>query len=106
MTQEQHAAGQTGLVEKVLGLTQEIAFAASLYDWSRAAGLAEERSPLLMSIGAGQTPAALELIRRIQTLDATLLDNARQSRDELEAEYRSAINSSKAVRQYHQMAQL
>jgi flagellar protein FliT len=106
MTQERHAAQQTGLVEQVLGLTQEIAFAASLFDWPRAAGLAQERSPLLMSIQAEQTPAALELIRRIQELDAALLDNARESRDELGAEYRSAINSSKAVRQYHQIAQL
>ncbi|APA86249.1 flagellar protein FliT [Paraburkholderia sprentiae WSM5005] len=106
MTQERHAAQQTELVEQVLELTQKIALAASLADWPKAAGLAQERSPLLMSIDAEQTPATLHLIRRIQALDATLLDNARESRDELEAEYRTAIHSSKSVRQYHQIAQL
>ncbi|WP_233851760.1 flagellar protein FliT [Paraburkholderia sp. HD33-4] len=106
MTQERQAAQQTELVERVLGLTQQIAFAASLYDWQKAAGLAQERSPLLMSIHAEQTPAALHMIHRIQALDAALLDNARETRDELEAEYRTAVNSSKAARQYHQIAQL
>ncbi|EEA03759.1 conserved hypothetical protein [Burkholderia sp. H160] len=106
MTQERHAAQQTELVEQVLGMTQEIAFAASLFDWQRAACLAQERSPLLMSIHSEQTPEALHVIRRIQALDATLLENARESRDELEAEYQTAINSNKAVRQYHQIAQL
>ncbi|MBC8745379.1 flagellar protein FliT [Paraburkholderia sp. WC7.3g] len=106
MTQERHAAQQTELVEQVLGLTQQIAFAASLYDWQKAAGLAQQRSPLLMSIQAEQTPATLHVIRRIQALDAALLESAQESRDELEAEYRTATSSSKAVRQYHQIAQL
>lgn len=106
MTQERQATQQTELLEQVLGMTQEIALAASLYDWQRADHLAQARSPLLMSIHAEQPPEALHVIRRIQALDAALLENARESRDELQAEYQAAVNSNKALRQYHQIAQL
>jgi flagellar protein FliT len=104
MTQERGAINQTQLVEQVYELTKAIEQAARLADWQRAAEIAEERSPLLMSITAKQEPAALELIRRIQTVDHTTLADARQSRDELETEYRAAMERTKAASQYHRVA--
>ncbi|WP_144157182.1 flagellar protein FliT [Paraburkholderia sp. BCC1885] len=104
MTQEHGATQQTQLVTQVYELTKAIEHAASLADWRRAAAIAEERSPLLMSITAEQEPAALELIRRIQTVDHTTLADARQSQMELATEYRAAMDRTQSVSQYHRVA--
>lgn len=104
MTQERGATNQTQLVKEVYELTQAIEQATRLADWQRAAAIAQERSPLLMSITARQEPAALELIRRIQTVDHATMADARQSQAELEMEYRAAMDRTRAVSQYHRAA--
>jgi flagellar protein FliT len=104
MTQECGVINQTQLVKHVYELTNAIEQATHLADWQRAAELAQERSPLLMSITAEQEPAALDLIRRVQTVDHRTLADARHSQAELETEYRAAMDRSKAASQYHRVA--
>jgi hypothetical protein len=106
MTEERPTTQQTQLVKHVFALTQAIEEAASLADWQRAARLAEERSPLLMSIRREQEPASLALIDRIMTIDHAVMDEARQSRDELEVEYHAAMERSRSASKYHNIARL
>jgi flagellar protein FliT len=106
MTQERGITNQTLLVERVFELTKAIGEAASLADWRRAADIAQERSPLLMTIAAQQEPAALEMIRHIQTIDRTTLADAQHSQAALETEYRAAMDRTRAAGQYHRVALL
>ncbi|RDK01836.1 flagellar protein FliT [Paraburkholderia lacunae] len=96
---------QTTLIERLLSLTHAIQDAAALADWPEAARLTEERSPLLVSLSADQDPAALEMIRLIQAIDASVLANAQTTQVELQAEYRAAITRANAAGQYQQVAQ-
>lgn len=91
---------QKALIEQVHKLTQDIGHAAAVADWPNAARLAEERSPLLMSIGPTQDPAALALIRRIQATDAAVLDAAGTARVELQAEFNQSRRQADAASQY------
>lgn len=95
---------QTTLVRRLLSLTHAIEDAAALADWPEAARLTEERSPLLVSLTADQDPAALEMIRLIQAIDATILTNAQTTQVELQAEYRAAMTRANAAGQYQQVA--
>lgn len=106
MTEQGRATNQTQLVKQVYALTEAIEQAASLADWQQAARLAEERSPLVMSIGVQQEPVTLALIKRIQTMDDALMQEARGARAGLEMEYRAAMDRSKAASQYHRVALL
>ena len=106
MTAERNDMDQAQVVERVYELTLAIGHAASLADWQEASRLADVRSPLLMSIRAQQTAASLELIRRVQSLDNALMQDAKRSRDELETEYHAAMQRSRSASQYHRMALL
>lgn len=97
---ESFAMNQTALAERLLSMTQEIGHAASLADWPAAARLTEVRSPLLMTLSVQQEPATLETIRRIQVIDAEILENAKTAQIELEIEYDKALGRTKAARQY------
>ncbi|HZZ13164.1 MAG TPA: flagellar protein FliT [Paraburkholderia sp.] len=87
-------------VEQLLSMTQEIGRAASLADWPEAARLTEARSALLMTLSAQQEPAALEMIHKIQSIDATIVADAKATQVELEIEYGQAIGRTKAAQQY------
>ncbi|TKC89224.1 flagellar protein FliT [Trinickia terrae] len=63
-------------------LTKTIAAAVEAGDWLFASDLADERSPLLMTLGQTQTPEAIATIRAIQEIDATI---TRKTQDEREA---------------------
>ncbi len=97
---------QHALVEHVLQITEEIGHAAALADWPRAARLVQRRSPLLRSIVREQSPASLELIRKIQAMDVALAANAGKTREALQTEYRAAIDRVSAARRYQQVARL
>jgi hypothetical protein len=101
-----HNMTQTELVEHVLAITRQIEQAASLADWPEAARLTEARSPLLMSLTADQEPAALDMIRRIQAIDAALLADAAVTQNELHVEFDTAIGRAKAAGEYQRMARL
>ncbi len=106
MTAERNDMDQAQVVERVYELTLAIGHAARLADWQEASRLADVRSPLLMSIRAQQTAASFELIRRIQSLDNALMQDAKGSRDEMETEYHAAMQRSRSASQYHRMALL
>ncbi|MFP3567270.1 flagellar protein FliT [Paraburkholderia sp. SIMBA_030] len=97
---------QTELVERLLSMTQAIEQAASLADWPEAARLTEARSPLLMSLAADQEPAALDMIRRIQAIDAALLADAETTQNELHIEFEAAIGRTRAAGEYQRVARL
>ncbi|MFM0734370.1 flagellar protein FliT [Paraburkholderia sediminicola] len=97
---------QTELIERLLTMTREIEQAASLADWPEAARLTEARSPLLMSLSAEQEPTALDMIRRIQAIDAALLADAETTQNELHTEFEAAMGRTKAAGEYQRMARL
>ncbi|MFM0308347.1 flagellar protein FliT [Paraburkholderia sp. RL17-383-BIF-A] len=97
---------QPGLLARAWELTQAIEHAAAMADWPAAARLAEERSPLLMSLSASQTPDSMATIRRIQAVDAAMMTNAKTAQRELHAELQAALRSTEAAGQYEQVAQL
>ncbi|MFM0043210.1 flagellar protein FliT [Paraburkholderia sediminicola] len=97
---------QTELIERLLSMTREIEHAASLADWPEAARLTEARSPLLMSLSAEQEPAALDMIRRIQAIDAALLADAETTQNELHTEFEAAMGRTKAAGEYQRIARL
>ena len=97
---------QTELIERLLAMTREIEQAASLADWPEAARLTDARSPLLMSLSADQEPAALEMVRRIQEIDAALLADAETTQSELHTEFEAAIGRTKAAGEYQRIARL
>src|SRR5258707_735708 len=88
-------------LDRALGLTEAIEAAVSQGDWLRAAALAEERSPLLMSLQPEQTPEAIETIRRIQRIDAVVTEQARTGQDRLAAQHNVAIQRIESVSMYH-----
>jgi len=96
---------QTTLIERLLLLTHAIEDAAALANWPEAARLTEERSPLLTALTADQEPAALEMIRKIQAIDAAVLANAQTTQVELQTEYRAAMTRAEAAGLYQQVAQ-
>ncbi|RFU47466.1 flagellar protein FliT [Paraburkholderia sp. DHOC27] len=95
---------QTQLVERVFEMTQAIAEAGQIADWQKAARLAQERSPLVRSIQREQAPVALAMIRRIQAMDRSLIDDARTTQAELTAEYELATRRIKSAQQYNRVA--
>lgn len=97
---------QQALVERVYALTQSIAHAATLADWPEAARLVAERSPLLTSIGAQQDTRTLDIIKRIQALDADVLANASTTSVELKTEFGAAMSRVNAANSYQRMARL
>ncbi|HZZ01840.1 flagellar protein FliT [Paraburkholderia sp.] len=97
---------QTELIKRLLSMTREIEHAASLADWPEAARLTEARSPLLMSLSTEQEPAALDMIRRIQAIDAALLANAETTQNELHTEFEAAMGRTKAAGEYQRVARL
>ncbi|REG60382.1 protein FliT [Paraburkholderia sp. BL6669N2] len=101
-----HNLNQMELVERVLSITRQIEQAASLADWPEAARLTEMRSPLLTSLTADQEPAALDMIRQIQAIDAALLADAAVTQNELHFEFEAAIGRTKAAGEYQRMARL
>lgn len=101
-----HDMNQTELAAQVLSITRAIEQAASLADWLEAARLTEARSPLLMQLTADQEPAAMEMIREVQAIDAALLADAATTQNELHIEFEAAIGRTRAAGEYQRVAQL
>jgi flagellar protein FliT len=97
---------QAKLIEALLAKTEEIEFAATMLDWTKAAQLADERTALLHRLSPEQTPEAMESIRRIQASAATLFTRAREAQDTLQTEYRTAMGRVKNVGMYQRTASL
>lgn len=96
---EQHT-----LVSQVLAMTHDIERAARLADWAGVERLVTARKPYLMSIEAEQSPESLLMIREIQALDAAVIAESTQARDDMQVEYRNAMQRVSAARKYGQTA--
>ncbi|MFM0053760.1 flagellar protein FliT [Caballeronia grimmiae] len=95
---------QIDLLSRVWTLTEAIEHAAAIADWPTAASLAEQRSPLLMSVSGCQSSDAMAVINRIRATDAVIMANAELTRRELQAEFQEALRYSNAAHQYQQVA--
>ncbi|SMG38162.1 flagellar protein FliT [Paraburkholderia susongensis] len=92
-------------IERIWELTKSIEQAAAVAEWERAAQLASERSPLLMSLSAQQAGAALDVLKAVHAIDARIAAEARLAQTELGAEYRAAMQAACNVNQYQRVAQ-
>lgn len=92
-------------IERIWQITKAIEQAAAVGEWEQAAQLANERSPLLMSLGAQQTPAALDVLKQVHTIDAQIAQAARNATNELNTEFRAAMQATRNVNQYQRVAQ-
>ncbi|WP_322048779.1 flagellar protein FliT [Paraburkholderia sp. J67] len=92
-------------IERIWQFTKAIEQAAAVGEWQQAAQLADARSPLLMSLGAQQTPAALAQIREIQAIDGRISQAAQVAQRDLGAEYQASMRATRNVSQYQRVAQ-
>ena len=74
-------------------------------EWDRAAELASERSPLLMSLSAQQAGAALDVLAQVHAIDTRIAAEALLAQTELGAEYRAAMQAVGHANQYQRVAQ-
>lgn len=87
-------------------LTRTLAAALDAGDFRVAADLADERSPLLMSLGREQSDEALTMIRDIMAMNATIMDKAAAARNAISGQYNDAQRRVAAAGQYLATEQL
>ncbi|HKR39343.1 flagellar protein FliT [Paraburkholderia sp. EG287A] len=92
-------------IDRIWQITKDIEQAAAVGEWEKAAALANERSPLLMSLSAKQTDAALDVLKQVHAIDARIAATAGSAQSALSAEYRSAMQATRNVNQYQRVAQ-
>ncbi|MEM5384680.1 flagellar protein FliT [Paraburkholderia phymatum] len=85
---------------RAYGLTKELESVALQGDWTRAASLVEACSPLFRQLAPEQSAEALDMIREIHRINASVMQRAHASRDELAARQNEAISKIEAARQY------
>ncbi len=87
-------------------LTRTLIAALDAGDYCVAAELADERSPLLMSLGREQSDEGLAMIRDIMAMNATIMDRAAAARDAISGRYNDAQRRVAAAGQYLATEQL
>ncbi|MGN6651720.1 flagellar protein FliT [Trinickia sp.] len=87
-------------------LTRTLVAALDAGDFAFAADLAEERSPLLMSLEREQTDEDLALIREIMALNESIAGKASAARDAIVASHSEARQRVSAARQYLSTGQI
>jgi flagellar protein FliT len=92
-------------IDRIWQITKSIEQAAAVGEWMQAAELANERSPLLMSLRAPQTGAALEVLKQVHAIDTRITAEAQTAQTALSAEYRAAMQATRNVNQYQRVAQ-
>jgi flagellar protein FliT len=98
------AAKGQALLERLAALTDSISVAARMANWQEVARLVEVRTPLLMSLRKEHAALGLDVIRRIQSVDAAILADAHTAQTELQAEYSAAMQRIQSTREYHRVA--
>lgn len=81
-------------------LTRTLVAALDAGDFAFAADLAEQRSPLLMTLEREQTDEDLALIRQIMAMNTSIASKASAARDTLVASHSDARQRVSAARQY------
>ncbi|NLP60329.1 flagellar protein FliT [Paraburkholderia sacchari] len=92
-------------IERIRQFTKDIEQAAAVGEWERAAQLASERSPLLMSLPVQQSAGALATLREIQAIDLRVAQAAQAAQESLSTEYRTAMQATSNANQYQRIAQ-
>lgn len=92
-------------IDRIWQITKAIEQAAAVGEWEKAAELANERSPVLMSLTAPQTDAALDVLRQVHAIGGRIAEAAQSAQTALSAEYRSAMQATRNVNQYQRVAQ-
>lgn len=92
-------------IERIWQFTKAIEQAAAVGEWERAAVLVDERSPLLMSVGAQQPPAVVAQLREIMAIDARIAQAAQAAQRTLGVEYQASMRATRNVSQYQRIAQ-
>ncbi|MXN77235.1 flagellar protein FliT [Burkholderia sp. 4701] len=87
-------------LSRAFNLTRDMQSATDARDWARVAALADERSPLLMSLSRDQTPDVLDLVRQIMAIDASITEQAQADRDRLAVEFAQSRDRIKAAGLY------
>ncbi|KUZ15974.1 hypothetical protein WL88_02265 [Burkholderia diffusa] len=96
----------TDTLSRAFELTRAMQSAADARDWVRVAAIADERSPLLMSLSGKQTPNALDRVRQIMAIDASITKDAQADRDRLAAEFAQSQERIRAARLYQNTGML
>ena len=95
---------QYALVDRILAMTLAIEHAVALADWTEAARLTEERSPLFARLTRAQDAVSMEKINRIRAIDARTSGEASTARSELQTEYSAAMRRAQAASKYQAAA--
>jgi hypothetical protein len=93
-------------IDRIWQITKAIEQAAAVGEWEHAARLANERSPLLMSLPATLAPDALDQLRQVHAIDTRTANAARSAQDSLSAEYQTAIQATRNASLYQKIAYL
>lgn len=93
-------------LSRAYALTRSIAEAAAQDDWLAASQLADERSPLLMSLRPEQTDEALAVIREIGLIDTAVMQRAGGARDMMASRFQDAQRRVAAASFYQKTGQL
>jgi flagellar protein FliT len=92
-------------IDRIWQITKDIEQAVAVGEWKKAAELANERSPLLMSLSAKQSAAALDVLKQVHAIDTRITAEAGSAQSALSAEYRTAMQATRNASQYQRMAQ-
>lgn len=98
-------AANASTIDQIWRITKDIEHAAAVGEWERAAQLADERSPLLMSLHSALPPATLDTLRDVQAIDAAVAQAAQNAQHALNAEYRAAMQATRNAGAYQTVAQ-
>ncbi|NVH73927.1 flagellar protein FliT [Paraburkholderia sp. JPY432] len=91
-------------VERIWQLTKDLELAVAVGEWERAAQLADERSPLLMALGAPQPQEVMARLQAIHEIDGRIVEAAQAAQQALGAEYQASMQASRNAGQYLSMA--
>jgi flagellar protein FliT len=92
-------------IDRIWQITKDIEQAAAVGEWEKAAELANVRSPLVMSLSAKQTGAALDVLKQVHSINTRIAAEAASAQSALSAEYRAAMQATRNVNQYQRVAQ-
>jgi flagellar protein FliT len=97
---------QRELVQHAWALTEAIEAAAEAQDWTRAAELAQARSPLVMAFEADQPEESITTIRRIQASMESMMGRTEAAQAMLALAYRKSMDQTQAAKRYQNAAWL
>jgi len=96
--------GNATTIDRIWQITKAIEHAAAVGEWEDAARLANERSPLLMTLRAPLAAAALDTLREVHAIDLNVASAAQAAQTTLNTEYRAAMQATRNAGLYQKVA--